>query len=393
MTTTLAIEGALNLISALGVGAYLSYIFRNPHRTLFERRVSVLLSAYFIIIVTRGYVFSMGVEDQYTTLMLAFSILFPFTAVLFVEGLIRRHVPRWLKIYAALAPVALLTLLAFGSSETSRMCTACFQLSMLACLTGILFTHRSGVLTNTELALKQKIGVAFVIGSPFFLSDLAQVFDLSVMRIGCVGGLIFVLSCLKYNEENSRRKLVRLLVLVLSMAAVVAVILCFLVTGWNLREYTAMFSLVIVLHLTALIINDSLFTVSGHIRSWSLRVLDEYRQGSDPVAHINETLSGEGTFAYGERELEMFDVQLIKDYLGSQSPELRLPGLRKLKQNLAAEQLRYILETDQNDTLMVLHLDPLVLLSMNNPTVTRDVDLRGERVVLSRFVELALGRR
>jgi hypothetical protein len=158
-------------------------------------------------------------------------------------------------------------------------------------------------------------------------------------------------------------------------------------TVYNL---TVIYSLVLVLHFNTSIFNASFLSEGNLIREWTFKIINSFDRSKQIVPHINNVLNQDGIIADDEASLAGFDLPVIKDFFNQEAHgQVTYNYLKSLKQTYATEQLLYLLETYQNNTLLVLSHDPLILISMNNPTVLRDINFDNERILLSRFVKLS----
>lgn len=388
------IEGILNILSSIGILFYLVYILRNAHRTIFESRVFLMLGLFFLLFLTRGINYVEDYKHDIPGLVLSLSILLPLAGVYFVEALMRRHMPLWLKLYSFFGSAGLLVFLFVNENKILWLCIVIFQLTILLTLIGVMMLKKEESYSKEEKFLKDRVAIGFMFSVPFFFTDYAKLLDLPMMRLGCIGGLIFTLACLRFFEENPRKQLTKLLSVMLLQDALGALVFCKVITGFTLYNFTVIFALAVVCHFIIAIFNASFFAERNLVRNWTFKVINEWAPGLNIVDHMNSALAQEGTYAFGESDLKDFDLKSLKEFLKeSNSQQITIDYLKTTNQNYATEQLTYLLEMYQNNSLLILNHEPLIFLSMNNPTITRYVDFDKEQVLLSRFVQISLGKK
>lgn len=385
------IEGVLNLVSALGIMFYLSYVWRNKYRTLFEARISLLLALFFWMFTVRGIGYWNESVESLSKLILLPATFLPLVGVYFVEGVLRRHTPKWVKLYVSLGTFAVISQLIVAENEYFYIGMIFFQISILLILIGLLMSSKSQDGSSEEKLLKQRIFIAFVFGLPFYLTDYAQLLNYPVARVGCIGGLILVLCALLYFEARPRRKLVMTLLTIFIQDVLASLMIVLVLSDMNVSNFFITFDLILVCHLVVIIFNSSFLAEGSRLRGWAFRVVNSGASGKDGIHTINNALQDEGIIFYDESMLNGYDIASIKSFL-EDSTEIRY-SVAELnnKTNAATEQLAYLLEDSQANSLLILMKNPLIVAAMNDPTYTSDNNTIREQAVVSQFIKATLG--
>tara|TARA_R110000868_G_scaffold132381_5_gene343312 strand:- start:13693 stop:14874 length:1182 start_codon:yes stop_codon:yes gene_type:complete len=385
------IEGLLNLVSAVGIIFYLAYVWRNKYRTLFEARISLLLFLFFWMFTVRGVGYWNESVESLSKFILLPAAFLPLSGIYFVEGMLRRHAPKWIKIFVSLGTVAVITQLMISENDYLYYGMIFFQISTLLLLISLLMSSKNQDGSSEERLLQQRIFVAFTFGLPFYLTDYAQLLNYPIARVGCIGGLILVLSALLYFETHPRRKLIMTFLTIFIQDALATLMIVVVLSEMNATNFVLSFELILVCHLVFIIFNSSFFAERSHLRGWAFRVINSGASGKGGVHVINKALQGEGITFHDESMLNSYDLNSLKSFL-AKSAKVRYP-LNELNDDnsSAAEQLAYLLEESQANTLLVLIKNPLVVVTMNNPTNTSDANTNSEQAVVSQFVQATLG--
>lgn len=111
------------LVTWVGAAMLLRYriaLGRRRERSALERRTGFLISAMALLLLLRGFSWLQPNVRWLGIAMLLPATLLPLAMTLFVEGLLRRHVPRWTKWLAVgLTVVAATTAIVLGMVHTS----------------------------------------------------------------------------------------------------------------------------------------------------------------------------------------------------------------------------------------------------------------------------------
>lgn len=189
-----AIDVLVTWIGALGAASYLLHIVRNPSRSPLERRAVLLLGVLTALLTIRGFAW-LQPDVRLNRLTFAVATLLPLAMALFVEGLLRRHLPRPAKLLAAgssafffamnLGPSAMRALLLFRVF-------AGVLVGMMALLGYFLLSRRRDTLSPAENRLVSGCLLAMLAGLPMAASDFRLELGFPPQRWGAVGVLLFV---------------------------------------------------------------------------------------------------------------------------------------------------------------------------------------------------------
>ncbi|HEU4451742.1 MAG TPA: hypothetical protein VFR81_01745, partial [Longimicrobium sp.] len=190
-----AIDVLVTWIGALGAASYLLHILRNPSRSALERRAVVLLGVLTVLLLVRGFAWMADPDMRLKRLTFAAATLLPLAMALFVEGLLRRHLPRPAKLLAAggSALFFALNLAPDGvrAPAFSRAFPALLLLTM-AVLGYFLLSRRRETLSPAENRLVSGCLLAVGVGLPLAASDFRLELGFPPQRWGAVGVLLFV---------------------------------------------------------------------------------------------------------------------------------------------------------------------------------------------------------
>lgn len=142
-------------------------------------------------------------------LAVAGAAIIPLGALFVVEGMLRRHAPRSVKI-AVLAGTLILApagLLAGGDwAEPVEMALALFQLATFAVCGLLLLTRDRGSLSEAENRGVVRLGIAALAVLPFILTDFRAFFPSVPVRAGALGALLVVTFALVADTANDGRR-------------------------------------------------------------------------------------------------------------------------------------------------------------------------------------------
>lgn len=204
----IAADSIVNLCAAVGlVIAILSFRARDPQGPL-TRRFAFVLGIIAFVLLARGIGWLIGsiVLEQ---LAVAAAAVIPLGALFVVEGMLRRHAPRPVKV-AVLAGTLILApsgLLASGDwSERVEMALALFQLATFAACGFLLLTRDRSSLSEAENRSVTRLGIAALAVLPFILSDFRAFFPTVPVRAGALGALLVVTFALVADTANDLRR-------------------------------------------------------------------------------------------------------------------------------------------------------------------------------------------
>ena len=196
---------------AVALGRTALVFGRSDARSTLEKRARGLLVMLALALLIRG--FSWLAPGSVVLAFTAFVpiALLPLAMTLFVEGLLRRHAPLWMKWLAALATASALLANCTRLIVSSPRAAFVIGLTMLAALVitmaalgFVLASADRHGLSRSELALIRICGGVAMLGVALAVTDFR--FDLGwpAVRMGTLGALLFCYSLLRRPEENTR---------------------------------------------------------------------------------------------------------------------------------------------------------------------------------------------
>ncbi len=205
-----AIDVLVTWIGALGAASYLLHIARNPSRSPLERRAVLLLGVLTVLLLVRGFSW-LGPDLRLTRLTFAAATLLPLAMALFVEGLLRRHLPPLVKLLAAAGSAFFFVMNLAPARWREAVLPYGFPavlLAMMALLGTFLLARRRDTLSPAENRLVSGCLLAILAGLPLAASDFRLELGFPPQRWGAVGVLLFVYT-LVYLARLPRHAVVR----------------------------------------------------------------------------------------------------------------------------------------------------------------------------------------
>jgi hypothetical protein len=192
---SMAADIATSIIAAGGCFAILWWIARTPGRSILEERSVPLL-------ITLGAIYTLRcfswVQDEYSNARwLAFwpSTLLPIVMTIFVEGLLRRHVPFWLKVWSLFATASMIGLHMIPRFDLDQAYNWWWPTGVtvtMALLARQMWVMRNAGLARQEQRLILGVVVAVIIAMPLVATDSGRWLGALSIRLGGVGGLLFM---------------------------------------------------------------------------------------------------------------------------------------------------------------------------------------------------------
>ena len=203
---------------------------RRAHSPL-ERRAAFLVSALAALLLMRGFAWLRPDQRWLGSLMIVPAALLPLAMALFVEGLLRRHLPtpmKWLAVAAtAVAVAASLTSLVVGrDSNAASAVLLVALLATMAALLVILARRDRASLSRAENALVRACMLVALLGIPLVATDFRFVLGNPPARLGTLASLLFCFTLLRRTEERGQlRRWARDVLRLVWRAAVVCALL------------------------------------------------------------------------------------------------------------------------------------------------------------------------
>lgn len=187
-------EALVSWIAIYGVFTTLRVYWKQATRSRLENCTVFLLRCLGALLLVRGFFWIAGdrVSGTLTFLVAAFV---PLAIVLYVEALLRRHLPLAAKVLVLLGTCGFVVLALAGRLHADPFWLRVYSgyvLLLMAIMTGALALRDRADFTAIEGRAANAIAVAVVLIIPFVITDLAADLGIQMVRVGSVGILIFV---------------------------------------------------------------------------------------------------------------------------------------------------------------------------------------------------------
>jgi hypothetical protein len=202
------------VVSWMGAAALLRYgstLNRRRDLSILEARTRPLILVLIVVLLLRGFSFLLPSSALLSVMTATPASFLPLTATLFIEGLLRRHVPRWLKLLAITSTFLSLVAGIAGGATPDPGITSLFAkaflvplLATLLALGVVLITRDRSTLSSTENALVTACVVVTLVAVPLAATDFRTGLGWPPVRMGTLGILIFCYTLLRTPQENAR---------------------------------------------------------------------------------------------------------------------------------------------------------------------------------------------
>ena len=190
-------DAALSWMGALGAWTALTHMSSGEARSFQERRAVLLLALLSALMLVRGFFWVLGPDRWLFILTFVPAVLLPISAVLFIEGLLRRHLPLIIKVAGAGISAVFVILDLTGLMQRDPRYVLAFmvlELALFAALGFVLLTRDRASLTPAENRLADGAALAVLIALPLTATDFRLEMGWPPMRLGALGLLLFVYS-------------------------------------------------------------------------------------------------------------------------------------------------------------------------------------------------------
>ncbi len=198
-------------IGAAALARYVMVVGSVGERSPLERRARLLVGALATLLFVRG--FSWLSPDSRTLTFLTFVpvAMLPLAMTVFAEGLLRRHVPVWMKMFAATtAGIAFVANLGRFFVHAERwlavisLLTLAVLLASMSALGALLVRRDRASLSKSENALVRVCIIVTAVALPLVATDFRLDLGTPPVRLGTLGILLFCYTLLRRPEENVR---------------------------------------------------------------------------------------------------------------------------------------------------------------------------------------------
>jgi len=247
-------DGVINLLAAVGVGAFAVHMLVPARRdrlpNLLEIRFGTLavLSAFFMA--ARGLFW---ISDFWPFLVMSHLAVcwVPLGILLAVEGLLRRHAPLPLKLFAVVGGVSCTTLVFLLERDAAAlfsMSLALFQVLGLVLPFAWAFARNRSVLSKRENQRIDSMVTLTLVGLPFIVTDFSDLLPALPLSMGAIAILLFAYAAILAARFPTRNPVLswRFLNLV-ALALIAAALVMWLTDLSGLSAFVRLAALVLTL--------------------------------------------------------------------------------------------------------------------------------------------------
>lgn len=372
----LVAEGAINILAALGLSFHLSLIFRDRTHSPLEKRLAFLLQVLIVLFLCRG-ISILAPENAFAAKLTWFASSFVcLGAVLFAEGILRRHVPLSLKLFTV-AGTCFFAAHVISSEHLpaiGKLCLSVYQGVVFLWLWAIMLTRRRSELSESENRLVRGASIVACISVPLVAVDFRELLNIDFIRLAPIAALFFSRTTIKFTEHSSRREFMGDLLRTLALSAFASLVCSFMWGDFSL--FPLLFVVVTALHLLFVIARSATSPRRQRLQDWLLKLIDSVEKDeTKTVPEIQERvvdLVGERSLIFAnEADLQDYSRDLIREYVSGETSfsldELRRRPLsadgrrERADEARAIEQLIYILESAGMNQVHVMSRAPLCL--------------------------------
>jgi hypothetical protein len=225
LSADLLTDSVLSWLGALGAAT--AWLHFRPRRSgsLQQRRARFLLGALTVLLAVRGLFWLRADDPLLFRITFVPATLVPLGMALFVEGLLRRHLPLGLKILAAGGTAVFFVLNLAGVllwSSAWVLAFAGFEVLLLLALGWVVLRRDRRSLSPAENRFIEAIWVALLFAIPLALTDFRRDLGWPPVRLGALGVLLFAYALLRAGSRDDRKRV--LLGEILGLAARTAIL-------------------------------------------------------------------------------------------------------------------------------------------------------------------------
>ena len=203
-----SVDVLVTWVGAVTLIRYRYALGRRRERSALEKRTGFLISALALLLLLRGFAW-LGDDDRLLgAVMLLPANMLPLAMTLFVEGLLRRHVARWIKGLAVALTIsaATTTIVVRSLSGTSPWPNYVLLASLLVMMgvLGLTLARRDRAsLSRSENGLVRACLLVTLLALPLVATDFRFDVEWSLPRLGTIGTLLFCYTLLRRPEEHA----------------------------------------------------------------------------------------------------------------------------------------------------------------------------------------------
>lgn len=345
-----------SMIGGVGCLLVVAWIARTPERSVLERRSVPLLANLSAVFFLRSFGW-MG-DEHSVVRWWAFwpATLHPLVMGIFVEGLLRRHLPRWLKYTSLGMTLSFVAIHLLPQAQRSPVMVYYWPAGM-AIVMGLfarqMWLRRDAGLSREEQRMIAAVTIAAIIAIPLTVTDSGYWKPDLPTRLGAIGSLLFTRTLVTPSTTDGVRDVIEGLVQALARAVLISGAALLVTPDPSAHA----FGLLLPVTLSALLLFDIIDRLrrryagedDGRLLRWLVATpahgLDEWR-----VAVRQAPLGGDSMLLDGNA-LAHYDMPAIARLLERQGPIMRDESLRRALTSAtgndadAIEQLLDLLET------------------------------------------------
>jgi len=376
-------EAIVSWVALIGVAMALQVYWAQRSRNALEQRLLFLLELIALLLLVRGAFWLTHAPVLGVLTYLPAAVL-PLAMVLYVEGLLRRHLPLPAKV-TALAGSALFTGLALaGRLHADPFWLPIYSIFVVGTqllLTAVLLFRDHGDLGAVESRAVHIVTIAVVLMVPFVLTDVATDLGMNMVRVGSVGILLFVYATVAASGSTLPRTVLAETFAVLAVSWAVGAGHAWLIhdpraaTVGRSFSFFACLLFVVILH-ARIRAQRMIARESGLIRAVGRADVRDL----DGFLRVLESIAGLAAFRLlREPDLGRYDVAQLPAFFAP--PASRVASLSRLRRDLRrgtvtnhfhAEQVVDLLEEAAMTHAVMISARPLVLLVVRVPSPGND---------------------
>ena len=205
-------DAVVSWLGAVGALAAWLHLRRRESGSLQQRRARFLLGVLAVLLGVRGFFWIFGDAWLFRLTFLP-ATLVPLGMALFVEGLLRRHLPLALKLFAAGGSALFFLLSLAGVLRRGSpwvLGFAAFEVLLLAALGWVVLRRDRGGLSPAENRFIEGVWIALLLAIPLIATDFRSSLGWPPARLGALGVLLFAYTLVRpHSRQDGKRALLR----------------------------------------------------------------------------------------------------------------------------------------------------------------------------------------
>ena len=387
-------DSILTWLGAAGVFSYIVYVHQQRTRSNLEGKILLLLYTLGALFLVRGFSW---LSDRPVLAVLTFvpATFLPLVMTLFVEAMMRRHAGLALKVFAAAGAVVFVpwNVLDFGDRSVFFIGFRTYALLTFGWLGLMLVTRRRKDHAPIENQLIDGFTAVLAIGFFLIMTDVQLRPEWLPFRLGSIGGLIFVYTCVRLtNLAESPMAIVHEVALVGLMALAATATLMLLMSDAPRDFYIAAFVVLLSFIL--------LYTILGRLRVLRTR----YRRASfyqwllkAPTGSLEEFIESLRSLPFADdhivlrgNTLQGYDPEIMARAFAGDHPVWTIAALQNRlvtgePDPGPSEQLIELLGENQMTHVTLLGGAPPAFLLLNAPQFAGSLDPAHELALIHKY--------